>query len=75
MNAAAATLGLRVGQPLADARAMHPGLAVDHADPAADQCLAEAICDWLGRYTPLVGLNDAGMMLDISGCEIGRAHV
>lgn len=68
MNAAAAALGLRVGMPLADARAMHPGLAVDHADPAADQRLAEAICDWLGRYTPLVGLSDAGMMLDISGC-------
>ena len=69
MNAAAAALGLRVGQPLADARAMYPALLVDHADEAADARLAEAICDWLGRYTPLVGLSAPdGMMLDISGC-------
>ncbi|MFM9862354.1 MAG: Y-family DNA polymerase, partial [Micropepsaceae bacterium] len=68
MNAAAAALGLRVGQPLADARAMHPALLVDHADPAADQRLVEAICDWLTRFTPLVGLSDGGLMLDITGC-------
>jgi protein ImuB len=55
--------------PLADARAMYPALLVDHADAAADARLAEAICDWLGRYTPLVGLSAPdGMMLDISGC-------
>ncbi len=69
MNAAAVELGLKAGMPLADARAMYPALAVDHADPNADQCLGEAICDWLGRYTPLVGLSEPdGMMLDISGC-------
>ena len=69
MNAAAVELGLKPGMPLADARAMYPALAVDHADPNADQCLSEAICDWLGRYTPLVGLSENdGMMLDISGC-------
>jgi protein ImuB len=69
LNPAADALGLRVGMPLADARAMYPSLVVDHADDAADQNLAEAICDWLGRYTPLVGLTPPnGMMLDISGC-------
>ncbi len=68
MNAAAADLGLVAGMPLADARAMHPALLVDHADEAADQRLAEAISDWLTRFTPLVGLSDSGMMLDITGC-------
>jgi len=69
MNAQAAELGLRVGMPLADARAMYPTILVDHADEIADQNLAEAINDWLGRYTPLVGLSPPhGMMLDISGC-------
>ena len=69
MNAAAADLGLKPGMPLADARAMYPALLVDHADETADERLAEAVCDWLGRYTPLVGLTAPnGMMLDISGC-------
>jgi protein ImuB len=69
MNAAAAELGLKSGMPLADARAMYPALLVDHADETADGHLAEAVCDWLGRYTPLVGLTAPdGMMLDISGC-------
>ncbi|MBL8780940.1 MAG: DNA polymerase Y family protein, partial [Alphaproteobacteria bacterium] len=69
MNAQAAELGLRVGMPLADARAMYPTILVDHADETADQNLAEAVNDWLGRYTPLVGLSPPhGMMLDISGC-------
>jgi protein ImuB len=69
MNAAAADLGLRIGMPLADARAMYPTLIVDHADDTADHRLAEAVTDWLGRYTPLVGLSPpGGMMLDITGC-------
>jgi protein ImuB len=69
MNPAAAELGLRVGQALADARAMYPSLLVDHADDGADQRLAEALADWLGRYTPLVGLSPLdGMTLDITGC-------
>jgi len=69
MNAAAAELGLKPGMPLADARAMYPALLFDHADATADGRLAEAVCDWLSRYTPLVGLTAPdGMMLDISGC-------
>jgi protein ImuB len=69
LNAAAAELGLKPGMPLADARAMHPALVVDHANETADRHLAEAISDWLTRYTPLVGLSENdGMMLDITGC-------
>ena len=54
---------------LADARAMYPALAVEHADPDADQRLLEAIADWCDRYTPLVGLmSPDGLAFDISGC-------
>jgi protein ImuB len=55
--------------PLADARAMHPGLAVAPADEAADRQTLENIADWCDRYTPLVGLDlPDGLMLDITGC-------
>ncbi len=54
---------------LADARAMYPALAVQHADPNADKRLLEAIADWCDRYTPLVGLAPLdGLAFDITGC-------
>jgi protein ImuB len=69
VNDAAAKLGLRVGMPLADARAMYPRINVADADEAADLRLLEAVADWCDRYTPLVGLDAPdGLMLDISGC-------
>jgi protein ImuB len=69
MNDAAQRLGLRTNMPLADARAMHPGLAVAAADEAADRLTLENIADWCDRYTPLVGLDlPDGLMLDITGC-------
>ena len=62
-------LGLQLGQPLADSRAMIPALGVADDDPAADATLLEAIADWAERYTPLVALDGAdGLMLDITGC-------
>lgn len=69
MNDAAARLGLQAGMPLADVRAMHPGIGVCNADVAADRALLEAVADWCDRYTPLVGLDmPDGLLLDISGC-------
>jgi protein ImuB len=69
MNAEAMRLGLHHMMPLADARAMYPGIAVETADDNADIRLLEAIADWLSRYTPLVGLTPPdGTMLDITGC-------
>jgi protein ImuB len=68
-NDAAARLGLQKGMPLADIRAMHPGIDVRNADVAADRALLEAVADWCDRYTPLVGLDmPDGLLLDISGC-------
>ena len=69
LNDAAAALGLRLGMPLADARAMYPTLHVADADPQADRALLEAVADWCDRYTPLVGLDPPdGLLLDVSGC-------
>jgi len=69
LNDAAARLGLHTGLPLADVRAMHPGIDVRNAEPAADRALLEAVADWCDRYTPLVGLDAPdGLLLDISGC-------
>jgi protein ImuB len=69
MNAAASALGLKPGLSLADARAMHPAIAVAQDDPRADLALLETIADWCDRYTPLVGLDAPdGLILDITGC-------
>ena len=69
VNDAAAARGLRAGMPLADARAMHPAIAVAQADARADLALLEAVADWCDRYTPLVGLDAPdGLLLDVTGC-------
>ena len=69
LNDAAAALGLKVGMPLADARARYPKIAVVDADEEADRALLTAISDWCDRYTPLVGLHPPdGLILDIAGC-------
>ena len=68
VNDAAAALGLATGMALADARAMHPRIAVAQADAQADFALLVAIADGCDRYTPLVGLDSDGLTLDISGC-------
>lgn len=64
----ASKLGLHKGQPLANARAMVPDLAVIAANPAVDaQCL-ESIANWCDRFTPFVALAPPdGLCCDITG--------
>ncbi len=65
----AARLGLEVGLPLANARAICPQLQVFDADEAADINALNAIADWCDRFTPLVALDSPhGLFLDITGC-------
>jgi len=65
----AETFGLRVGQGLAEARAICAKLDVLQADPAADKAFLDAIADWCDRYTPLVALDgEDGLMLVVPGC-------
>lgn len=68
LNAKAATLGLRISQALADARAIYPALAVAETDEAADARLLEQIADWCDRYTPYVAIDPPhGLFLDLTG--------
>jgi protein ImuB len=68
LDEAAMRLGLELGQPLADARAMIPSLDAVDEDAGADAALLDAIADWAERYTPLVALDGDGLMLDVTGC-------
>jgi protein ImuB len=70
VDPAAEALGLRLGMPLADARAQFPGLRVDEHEPESDEAMVDAIADWCGRFTPLVALDPPdGLVLDITGCS------
>jgi protein ImuB len=69
LNDAAARLGLTVGLPLANARAICPDIDVFDADGVADAQLLSDIADWCDRFTPLVALDPPhGLLLDITGC-------
>jgi protein ImuB len=69
MDDAAARLGLEVGQPLANARAICPDIKVFDADQGADLGTLNDIADWCDRFTPLVALDPPhGLFLDITGC-------
>lgn len=69
VDACAAKAGLRAGMPLADGRAMLPGLAAFEADHAADLAMLRQIALWCDRFTPLVAIDAPdGLFLDISGC-------
>lgn len=69
LNDAAARIGLELGQPLANARAIDPDVQVFDLDEATDTKLLEDIADWCDRFTPLVALDPPyGLFLDISGC-------
>src|SRR5712664_4225429 len=57
LDDAAAHLGLDVGLPLANARAICPHLQVFDADEAADAKALNAIAEWCDRFTPLVALD------------------
>jgi protein ImuB len=69
LNDAAVHLGLEVGLPLANARAVCPDIQVFDVDEAADAQALNAIADWCDRFTPLVALDSPhGLFLDITGC-------
>jgi protein ImuB len=64
----ATSLGLRVGQPLANARAMLPSLEVVQTDETADAKLLTRIADWCDRFTPFVAFDGPRhLLLDVTG--------
>src|SRR5436305_5193745 len=69
LDDAAARLGLEVGLPLANARAVCPQLQVFDVDEVADARTLNDIANWCDRFTPLVALDPPhGLFLDITGC-------
>ncbi len=69
VDSAAAAIGLAPGMPLADARALEPGLQVVEADPVADARTLAGLADWCGRYTPWTATHGKDcILLDITGC-------
>jgi protein ImuB len=69
LNDAASGLGLEIGLPLANARAVCPDVTVLDADEVADTAALNRIADWCDRFTPLVALDPPhGLLLDITGC-------
>lgn len=64
----ATALGLTIGQPLANARAMLPALKVVVANDPADLKLLTWIADWCDRFTPYVALDGPRhLLLDVTG--------
>lgn len=70
LDEVAGSLGLKLGQALAEARAMYPSIDLFDENVLADQALLDAIADWCDRYTPLVAMDGKnGIFLDITGCS------
>src|SRR5258707_2594104 len=68
LDDAAARLGLEVGLPLANARAICPQLRAFDADEVSDAKTLNDIAEWCDRFTPLVALDSPhGLFLDITG--------
>ncbi len=68
VNAKAAAQGLWVGQGLADARALLPGLVSLQAEPKADAAALKALAQWCGRYGPQRNVHgDCGIWIDVTG--------
>ena len=66
----ATSLGLAIGQPLANARAMSPALKVVAANEPADANLLNRIADWCDRFTPFVALDGPRcLLLDVTGAS------
>ena len=68
LSPAAEALGLRRGQPLAEARALAPGLITRPADPEGQAQMLAALNRWSLRYAPWGAVEGAdGLVLDITG--------
>ena len=70
LNDAAAALGLKMRMPLADARAMHPSIQVENADPQrVRSCFARSNSRLVRPLHAARWLDPPdGLILDVSGC-------
>lgn len=78
VNRAAEVAGLTPGLPLADARALVPGLQTAAADPTGDGRALAALAAWCGRYTPWTATDADGRQAGAGGLWLeitGAAHL
>ncbi|MBO9498523.1 MAG: DNA polymerase Y family protein [Novosphingobium sp.] len=67
VNAAALAVGIRLGMLLADARSIHPRLAVRPADPEGDRAFLERLALWAQRWGPWSGMDAPdGLLVDVT---------
>lgn len=67
-DARARALGIRPGQPLADAQAMQPTLRIIEADTAGDARALRDLALWCQRYAPLTAADPPdGIRIDCTG--------
>lgn len=67
----AAEAGVRVGMPLAQARALFatPSVCIETHDPSADAAALYRLAVWAQRFSPLVAVDEPdGLLLDVTGC-------
>ena len=65
----AITRHISKGMPLADARALIPGLAIHDDEENRNTLLLRAIATWCIRYTPVAAVDlPNGITMDITGC-------
>lgn len=70
INQPAAAVGIRVGQRLADARAMLPELRVEPIDRDADAAFLARLAAWCLRFTPTVAIDGRdALLLDVEGAS------
>jgi protein ImuB len=70
LNLAAARAGLRLGQAVAHATALVPGLVLHDLDPQGDQAALHRLALWAQRlYSPAVAADAPdGLVIDATGC-------
>lgn len=69
LDEAAHQAGLRIGLPLADARALRPDLIAEEGNDVDDAQTLDDIAAWCDRFTPVVVLDAPdGLFLDVTGC-------
>jgi protein ImuB len=68
----AAAAGVRLGMPVAEARAVVPQLDLHEEDSEADGRALRQLAHWAERYSPIVGSEDEpvpqSLLVDITGC-------
>jgi protein ImuB len=75
-NRPARSIGVRIGQTHADARALCPGLASAAAEPRADADALDRLALWCERFSPSVAVDRIGPRLEGLTLDVtGAAHL